>query len=464
MPSKVSLWVSVWLLVGLAAWVVFSLGPTRSEEATASREPLRIPTGGPQLISIETLPMMDGQMCQWIPASASTGLIAVLQQPPAAARSSEEAKLAEVAARKPLRIIRDPYAAFSSVAVDPVRNEVVLTDENLFNIVVYDRLENTPPTATMSEPKRMIGGLKTKIEFQCSLYIDPPSGDIYAVNNDTVDTLVIFSRQAKGDVPPDGDLETPHGTFGIAVDETAKEMFLTVQHSHAVVVYPKSARGKDAPIRLLQGNRTQLADPHGIAVDSQNGLIFVTNHGSTRRFQSDGEPPQERNPGKTNWPSRAAIPGSGTVLPSSITVYPKTAQGNSPPVQVITGPKTQLNWPAGVAVDPERGELYVANDMGSSVLVFSTTASGAAAPIRVLQGPKTLLENPTGIFLDLKNNELWVANFGNHTTAVYKPTAEGNTPPLRIIRSAPTGKPSLMIGNPGSLAYDTKREEILVPN
>ena len=55
-------------------------------------------------------------------------------------------------------------------------------------------MANTPPTASMSEPKRMIGGLDTKIDYICGLYIDPGSGDIYAINNDTVDTMVIFSR------------------------------------------------------------------------------------------------------------------------------------------------------------------------------------------------------------------------------------------------------------------------------
>ena len=36
--------------------------------------------------------------------------------------------------------------------------------------------------------------------------------------------------------------------------------------------------------------------------------------------------------------------------------------------------------------------------------------------------------------------------------------------PDRTIRAAVDGTPSLMIGNPGAVAYDTKREEILAPN
>ena len=53
---------------------------------------------------------------------------------------------------------------------------------------------------------------------------------------------------------------------------------------------------------------------------------------------------------------------------------------------------------------------------------------------------------------------------GSHSATVYPRTAEGNVEPLRTIRSAPAGKMAQMIGNPGAVAFDNKREEILVPN
>ncbi len=102
--------------------------------------------------------------------------------------------------------------------------------------------------------------------------------------------------------------------------------------------------------------------------------------------------------------------------------------------------------------------------MTNSILVFRADAEGNVAPTRSLQGPRTGLDNPTGLYLDTKNDELWIANFGNHSLTVYDITVEGDVPPKRTIRSALPEKPSLMIGNPGALAYDTKRKEILVPN
>ena len=63
----------------------------------------------------------------------------------------------------------------------------MLQDESLFQIMVYDRMSNTPANAVLSEPKRVIAGLETKVEFNCGLYVDPRTGDIYSINNDAID-------------------------------------------------------------------------------------------------------------------------------------------------------------------------------------------------------------------------------------------------------------------------------------
>ena len=145
-------------------------------------------------------------------------------------------------------------------------------------------------------------------------------------------------------------------------------------------------------------------------------------------------------------------------------MYERSAQGNAAPLRIIQGPKTQLNWPAQMFLDQERGELYVANDGADSVLVFPARADGDVAPIRVIQGPSTRLSNPTGIWLDTKNDEVVVSSMGNHSASTFSRTANGNVSPLRTIRAAPLGKTALAIGNPGGVAYDSKRDQLLVPN
>jgi DNA-binding beta-propeller fold protein YncE len=131
---------------------------------------------------------------------------------------------------------------------------------------------------------------------------------------------------------------------------------------------------------------------------------------------------------------------------------------------VITGPKTGLDWPTSITVHPDRGEIFVANDTADTVTVYPIDANGDVAPIRVLSGPKTMIKNPTGVTVDVENNELWIANFGNHSATVFPIDADGNVAPKRVIRSAPLETPAPMIGNPHTMAFDTKREEILVSN
>ena len=227
------------------------------------------------------------------------------------------------------------------------------------------------------------------------------------------------------------------------MDEAAQELYLTVQHPPKVVVYRKMAEGEEKPLRTIEGQNTRLEDAHGIAIDTKNQWIFVSNHGNA---------------------SNPRTPGGGKYQPPSISVYPLKASGDVAPLRVIAGPRTRLNWPAAMYLDQERGDLYLANDTDDSILVFRATDSGNVAPTRVIRGPKTGIKNPTGIFLDLKNDELWVSNMGNHSATVFPREANGDVPPLRTIRSAPAGKVALAIGNPGAAGYDSKRDQILVPN
>lgn len=400
---------------------------------------------------------------------SSTSSVAGIEPGQLSERSATRPNIPNDANRKPLRVIRDPYATYSAVAVNPEHDMVVLTDENLFRIMEYSRLANTTSQDAITEPRRVIGGLKTHAEMMCGVYIDPKSLDIYVVNNDTQDWMPVFPKNVRGDVAPKRVLATPHRTWGIAVDEEREELFLTVQHPPAVVVYRKMASGTEAPIRILEGDDTQLEDPHGIAVDTKNNLLFVSNHGHRVNYGPSVSPQGSaweefirRNVFRAL--PRRAIPGSGRFEPPSITVYAREASGNTKPLRIIEGPRTQLNWPAHLAVDQERGELFVANDADDSILVFGIFDSGDVAPRRVIKGPRTGIKNPTGVALDLKNGELWVANFGNHTATVYPISANGDVRPLRTIRGGPSNRPALMIGNPGAVGYDTKREEILVPN
>jgi len=457
------------LLLLLAVAIIFWRGPGDGASLQANW------IGGERLISIQPLPELDGAMCEMEPASASPSpawmtLAAAMQQQSggaaAPARPSDSAR-ETVAKRPPIYNVTDSHFAYAGVAIDPIRNEVVLAEENLSRLLVYDRDENTPPNAAMSEPKRIIGGENAFLEYACSVYIDPENGDIYGVNNDTMNWMPVFGRDQKGDVAPKRKLLTPHTTFGIVADEEKRELLFTIQDDHAVVVFKKDAKDEDSPVRILQGEKTLMADPHGIALDTKKGEIYVTNWGTNNQRPplSSGGGGDDRHERKDFPVGRArAFAGSGRIFPPSITVYRKDAQGDTAPLRVIQGPKTQMDWPTSLAFHPDRGELFVANDTGDSVIVFKGDAQGDVAPIRVIKGPRTMVKNPTGVAVDLERNELWVANFGSHAATVFDIAASGNVTPKRVIRSGPVSAPSPKLSNAHTVALDTKRDEILVAN
>src|SRR5438094_9765437 len=121
--------------------------------------------------------------------------------------------------RAPLRFIKDPNPSFSAVAVDSESNMLVVSDENMFRIMEYDRRENTPPQARLSEPKRIISGTNTKAEMICGVYIDPKTKEIYALNGDTQNWMPVFSTDARGNVEPNRALNLAGHPVQVAADE-----------------------------------------------------------------------------------------------------------------------------------------------------------------------------------------------------------------------------------------------------
>jgi len=85
----------------------------------------------------------------------------------------------------PQRVIKDQYPSFSAVAINAEGNMLVVTDEHLFQIQEYDRRENTPPQARLTEPKRIIKEPITRAEMMCDVYIYPVTKEVYVLNNDT---------------------------------------------------------------------------------------------------------------------------------------------------------------------------------------------------------------------------------------------------------------------------------------
>jgi hypothetical protein len=196
-----------------------------------------------------------------------------------------------------------------------------------------------------------------------------------------------------------------------------------------------------------------------IIVGSQNGykgkppsaVLFFG-----RNANGNASPVGEISGSKTmlELPMGLAMDSRGNIyvanVSNTITVYAAGAEGNVAPVRTISGTKTLLNHPAGIAID-SHDELYVANqtNLASRITIYASNAKGDAAPIRTIHGRKTGLNYPWGLAFDSQSN-LYVGNQTDPgSVTVYAPNANGNAAPLRTIAG-----PATKIVEPAGLAVD----------
>jgi len=362
---------------------------------------------------------------------------------------------------QPARVVSDPYPTLHSVVVDSERNKVFMSDPNRHALWSYDRLAASKGREQI-EALTGIRGPATGMMFIAAVTLDRDAQEVYTVDNDIGDRMMVFPYDAEGNVKPKRVLDVPHQAWGLSISQERNELAVTVESSRQIVIYRKQAEGREQPLRIIRGPKTGLGDPHGVFLDGVNNEIVVANHGNQggREAAPGDAPPMQRG-------TRAAAPPplvGGRFDDPSITTYAADAKGDVPPLRTIQGDKTGLNWPMAIDVDRGRNEIAVANNGDSSIRIFRRTDTSNVAPVRIIKGPRTGIVGPMGVAYDLKNSEIWVANYGDHTALVFPITATGNVAPKRILRNAPAGSPTVGFGNPGAVAYDSKRDEILVPN
>ncbi len=354
-----------------------------------------------------------------------------------------------------VRMIADPYPAFNGIAVDAGNGLVAMSDPNRKSLLLYDRMRGAS-RGEASLPLRQIVGPDTFLGMIAGIILDPGHQEIYTANNDIEDTVVVMPYGASGDAKPARVFSVPHQAWGLALGDAADQIAVTVEVQNTIVFYRRQVKGVEAPLRILRGADTGLADPHGIYWDELHNEIGVANHGNFRGVV--------KNTGGGCSPSFVVEDEAGESRPPSIRIFAASAKGDAKPLRVIQGPKSGLDWPMGIAYDAQHDTIVVANNGDSSILIFGRNGDGDVAPLRVIRGDRTGISHPMGVAVDPQKGEIWVSNWGDHSALAFDSGARGNVGPKRIIRSAPAGTPAPGFGNPMALAYDSKRDELLVPN
>ena len=217
--------------------------------------------------------------------------------------------------------------------------------------------------------------------------------DEFFVMNGFAQAILVFAGGANGDQPPVRIIQGPHTQLGgssrLDIDIAHNEIF--VPDGDSILAFPRDASGDVAPLRVIRGEHTLLRAAGSVVVDPVNNMLAV---GLNKR----NRPGQEED---------------GAIL-----IFNRTDNGDVKPRGVIRGPKSGIVRINQMAVYPPKKLVIatqpgIAEDMepeGAFVGVWSIYDNGDIPPRWKIGGPKSTLQIPRGVVLNPKNKELIVAD------------------------------------------------------
>src|SRR5205814_92873 len=137
----------------------------------------------------------------------------------------------------PVRMVVDPYPSFNGVAVDTTNDLLMMSDTNRKSLIVYERTAGSPTSRQAAAARQQIMGPDTGVGFAAGVAMDPVHRELFTVNNDVEDRLVVFDYDARGNVKPKRLLYVPHQSWGIGFAPKRDVIALAVQTPNMFVVF-----------------------------------------------------------------------------------------------------------------------------------------------------------------------------------------------------------------------------------
>jgi DNA-binding beta-propeller fold protein YncE len=290
----------------------------------------------------------------------------------------------------------------AGILLDPERREILAVNNDIEDTLIalpYDAQGNEAPTRILSVPHQAWGLAMSRAHDQIAITVE------------IQEAVVFYKRDAKNvEAPmryirgPNAGLADPHGIFwddrhneiGVANHGNFRGLLKDVgggcvptgnaePESGAVLppsitVFSGDARGDAKPLRVVQGEKTGLDFPMGLAADIEHDEFAVANNGG-----------------------------------NSVLIFSRTAQGDVAPLRTIAGSKTGITRPMGVAIDSGNDEIWVSNFGDHTALVFDRNANGDVAPKRIIRSapsgtPTPGFGNPQAVAYDSKRGQILVPN------------------------------------------------------
>ncbi|MDC4225126.1 MAG: hypothetical protein MPW15_13080 [Candidatus Manganitrophus sp.] len=322
--------------------------------------------------------------------------------------------------------------------------------------------------------------------FPIGIDVDIDQNLIYVVNNNHPpegdSALLIFSDPfancAVCDVAPDriitGDETGLTDATDIAVDSQLDRIYVSNTLDNAILLF--GMEGNIAPVNINTGVNTKLEQPISFFYDSGLDRLYVANH-----FYSAASSPaitvynQVSNTAFENTPPSWGLTDTALSLPRAFSVYTDPngrklllildssrlriydpddtlddiLSGASPSpsgTNISLSPHlnttltTGINRPRAMAVDHEKGEVYIANNpiSGSrNIAVYDLKNLTNTTPIRTIIGANTQLVSPFGLFIDTERDILYVTDIGSHTVLAFEEASgkSGDIAPDRVLSS-----------------------------
>jgi 6-phosphogluconolactonase (cycloisomerase 2 family) len=338
----------------------------------------------------------------------------------------------------PARVIKGPATRLrypTGIAIDRKNQELWVSNLGNSSATVYPLMANgdvTPLRVIRSaeESKRsVVFGRTSAVSY------DPLRQEILVPNCVNHPQIAAFPRSAKEDTPYLRAIEGQKSLLSrtmhdLAFDAIHDEIVVTGPLAQAILSFRGAASGEEAPLRVIQGDKTQIRGPDAtakLAIDPVHNEIFLATADDT------------------------------------IIVFDRLANGNVPPKRVLGGAKTMMsrlgNRP--VRIDPIHNLLLVPSGGGGGLrgggrmLVFDRIATGDTPPKAIIKGP-VVMGNQFEVYAP--KARLVAYNRDQKTIEIWQIPESGESakPPIKI--DAPLGR---YAGSSG-IVLDPLHKEVII--